>query len=81
MAHRSKKSASLKYANYLKSEKINRIVFYGNELETKPFEKCLGKNCFIRKMLVDMLVEIPLLKENIITVGFMSLKMKIYQIV
>ena len=39
------------------------------------------KNCFIKKMLVDMLVEIPLLKENIIAVGFLSLKMNICQIV
>ena len=36
------------------------------------------KNCFKKKMLVDMLVEIPLLRKNIIMVGFMNLKMIIY---
>jgi len=41
--------SSLKYANYLKSKKINRIVFFGNELETKPFERCLGKKLFYKK--------------------------------
>ena len=59
-----KNQLSLKYANYLKSEKINRIVFYGKKLETKPFKKCLGKNCFTKKMLVDMSVEILLLKRE-----------------
>lgn len=42
----SKKKSSLIYANYLKSKKINRIVFYGTKLETKPFENCLGKELF-----------------------------------
>ena len=38
-----------KYANYLKLKKINRIVFYGEKLETKPFEKCLGKKLYYKK--------------------------------
>jgi len=44
-----KNKLSLKYANYLKSEKINRIVFYGKKLDTKPFEKCLGKKLFYKE--------------------------------
>ena len=44
-----KNKLSLKYGNYLKSEKINRIVFYGEKLETKPFEKCLGKKLFYKE--------------------------------
>ena len=44
-----KNKLSLKYANYLKSKKINRIVFYGNELDTKPFDKCLGKKLFYKE--------------------------------
>lgn len=38
-----------KYTNYLKLKKINRIVFYGEKLETKPFEKCLGKQLYYKK--------------------------------
>ncbi len=34
---------SLIYADFLKSRKINTIFFHGQELEKKPFEKCLGK--------------------------------------
>ena len=34
---------SIIYANYLKKKKINKIVFYGNNLDFGPFEKCLGK--------------------------------------
>ena len=45
----TKSQLSLKYANYLKSKKINRIVFFGNVLETKPFKKCLGKKLFYKK--------------------------------
>ena len=45
----SKNKSSLIYANYLKSKKINRIVFYGTKLETKPFENCLGKELFNKK--------------------------------
>tara|TARA_Y100001935_G_C17309852_1_gene515035 strand:- start:1039 stop:2859 length:1821 start_codon:yes stop_codon:yes gene_type:complete len=41
--------SSLKYANYLKSKKINRIVFFGNELETEPFKRCLGKQLFYKQ--------------------------------
>ena len=41
--------SSLKYANYLKSKKINRIVFFGNELETEPFKRCLGKKLFYKE--------------------------------
>ena len=76
-----KNKLSLKYANYLKSEKINRIVFFWKNWKPSHLKNVWEKNCFIRKMLVDMLVEIPLLKENIITVGFLNLKMNIYQIV
>lgn len=41
--------SSLRYWNVLKSNKVNKILFYGNTLETKPFEKCLGKQLFYKK--------------------------------
>ena len=44
-----KNQSSLRYANYLKSKKINRIVFFGDKLETKPFENCLGKKLFYKE--------------------------------
>ena len=37
------------YANYLKEKKIDRIVFFGNNLNTKPFAKCLGKELSYKK--------------------------------
>ena len=43
---------SLRYANYLKSKKINKILFYGNEpneLEFKIFKNCLGKKLFYKE--------------------------------
>jgi len=40
---------SLLYANYLKSKKINKIIFYGNKLNSKPFENCLGKLLHYKK--------------------------------
>ncbi len=40
---------SFRYWNFLKSNKINKILFFGNTLETKPFKKCLGKQLFYKK--------------------------------
>ena len=31
------------YYNFLKSKKVNKIIFYGERLETSIFTKCLGK--------------------------------------
>ena len=44
-----KNKLSLKYGDFLRSKKINRIVFFGKKLETKPFEKCLGKKLFYKE--------------------------------
>lgn len=44
-----KNEYALKYANHLKSKKINRIVFYGNKLEKEPFQNCLGKKLFYKE--------------------------------
>jgi hypothetical protein len=40
---------SIRYWNVLKSNKINKILFYGNTLKTKPFEKCLGRQLYYKK--------------------------------
>ena len=44
-----KNKLSLKYGNYLKSQKVNKIVFYGSKLKTEPFTKCLGKKLFYKE--------------------------------
>ena len=47
-----KDKQSLRYANYLKSKKINKILFYGNEpnqLEFEIFKNCLGKKLFYKE--------------------------------
>ena len=44
-----KNNLSLEYAKYLKSKKINRILFYGNKLKLEPYKNCLGKKLFYKK--------------------------------
>ena len=44
-----KDKKSLIYYNFLKSKKVNRILLYGNKLETEPFTKCLGKQLFFKE--------------------------------
>ena len=44
-----KDKKSLIYHNFLKSKKVNRILLYGNKLETEPFTKCLGKQLFFKE--------------------------------
>lgn len=44
-----KNNKSLIYGNFLKTKKINRVVFYGNELDTEIYDKCLGKLLFYKK--------------------------------
>ena len=34
---------------FLKSKKVDRILFYGNKLETKPFTNCLGSQLFFKE--------------------------------
>ena len=45
----TKDKKSLIYYDFLKSKKVNRILYYGNELETEPFTKCLGKQLFFKE--------------------------------
>ena len=40
---------SLLYVNFLKSKKINTIIFHGYKLDKKPFERCLGKQIIYKK--------------------------------
>ena len=37
------------YFNFLKNKNIDRIFFYGNKIETKPFSRCLGKLLFYKE--------------------------------
>ena len=39
----NKDTRSKIYYDYLKSKKVNKIIFYGDRLETNIFTKCLGK--------------------------------------
>jgi len=43
------KDESIIYKNFLSSKKINKIVFYGRELNTIPFNDCLGKMLFFKE--------------------------------
>ena len=45
----TKDKKSLIYYDFLKSKKVNRILFYGKELETEPFTRCLGKQLFFKE--------------------------------
>ena len=40
---------SLIYANFLKSKKINRIIFYDKKSNFEIFEQCLGELLFYKK--------------------------------
>lgn len=40
---------SIQYFDFLKSKKINRILFYGEVLDKDIFEKCLGKELHYKK--------------------------------
>ena len=44
-----KDKRSIIYYDFLKLKKVDRILFYGNELETEPFTKCLGKQLFFKE--------------------------------
>ena len=44
-----KNKKSLIYGNFLKSKKVNKIVFYGDKLNTFPFNNCLGKELFYKE--------------------------------
>ena len=43
------KKDSVIYSNFLKSKKVNRIVFYDKKSNYEIFEKCLGKLLFYKK--------------------------------
>ncbi len=44
-----KKKDSLVYSDFLKSKKINKIIFYDKKSNFQIFEKCLGKLLFYKK--------------------------------
>ena len=44
-----KEKESLIYSNFMKSKKINRIVFYDKKSNFELFERCLGKLLFYEK--------------------------------
>ncbi len=53
------------YSNFLKKEKVNRILFYGKELKKYPFEKCLGKELFFKKNVGRMVGRNPFRKGDL----------------
>ena len=48
--HTNKKNKNSKiYYEFLKEEKVNRILFYGNELNKQIYSKCLGEELYYKE--------------------------------
>ena len=60
----TKDKKSLVYYDFLKSKKVNTILFYGNKLNTEPFTKCLGKQLFFKEKVGRKVGRNPFTKGN-----------------